>query len=204
MSITDRDSLKTSITDTLERSDMASYLDLMIQLAEGYLRTEPRLMVREAETTVTLTPSSGVVTLPTDFGGFREAWASTSPVADLQLVEPSVLRRDYPSTAASTPYVCSIVGSEMTIRPTTTSDISLIYYRKLAPLSASVTTNWLLGAFPHVYHLACLVQSEAFNVNDVRLATWGALLDTALARIKDADMLQRFGRVRSRVKGATP
>lgn len=204
MSITDFASLKTHITDTLDRTELAPYLDTLIQLGEGFLATEPRLMVREAEATATLTPSSGVVTLPTDFGGFREAWATTNPVAPLELVEPGVLRRDYPSTAASTPYVCSIVGTSMTIRPTTTADIELIYYRKLTALSDGNTTNWLLTAFPHVYLFASLAQAETFIQNDQRVGVWATMLDAALDRIKAADALQRFGRARTRVRGVTP
>jgi hypothetical protein len=204
MAITTYSELQTHIADTLARSDLTSFIPTLISLAEGYLRTEPRLMVREAETTATLTPTAGVVTLPTDFGGFREAWANTSPLSPLELVEPSVIRSDYPDTAAGTPYVCAIIGESLTVRPVTSSTIGLIYYRKVPALTDAATTNWLLDAFPHVYLMASLVQVEAFVKDDRRINTWNAMLEVALGRVKSADTVQRFGRVRGRVKGPTP
>lgn len=204
MAITSFSDLKTQMSNTLDRPNLEPYFDTLISLAESYLSTDPRLMVREAEVEVALTPASGVVTLPADFGGFREAWAKTSPVASLDLVPPDVIRNEFPSNTGSYPQVCSIVGSNMTIRPSTTADVGLIYYRKPAALSVSTTTNWLLDAFPHVYVMASLLQVEVFDKNDERLNVWGSLLDAALGRIKDADMLQRAGRTRSRVRGPTP
>jgi hypothetical protein len=204
MSITTYAELQTHIANTLDRSDLTAFVPTLISLAEGYLNTEPRLRVREAETTATLTPTAGVVSLPSDYGGFREAWANTNPLSPLDLVEPSVIRSDYPDTAASTPYVCTIIGSDMTVRPVTSSTIGLIYYRKAEGLSDANTSNWLLTAFPHVYVMASLVQVEAFNKHDQRISVWNAMLEAALNRIKVSDGAQRYGRVRTRVKGVVP
>jgi hypothetical protein len=202
--ITDYASLKSQISDQLERTDLAPYVDTLIQLAEGFLFTEPRLLVREAEAIETLSPTSSVYTLPTDFGGFREAYANTSPVQPLNLVESRELRTKYPYTSSGHPRVCSIIGSSLYVKPATTATVDLIYYRKATALSDANTTNWLLDAFPHVYLFASLAQAESFVKDDERVALWAAMMNTALDQIKKVDRIQRFGRATTRNPANAP
>lgn len=188
--------LTASVADWLARDDLTAFVPDFLVLAYAYLDTERRLRVREAEDTATLTLTAGVGTIPSDYAGFREAWANTSPQSPLELVTTDAAREAYSDSPAGIPYVCTIVGSSLTTFPTTTATVGLIYYRK--------ASAWLLAAHPHVMLYATLAQSAPFIRDDARLGVWNTMLEKALDDIKKSDEAQRYGRVRSRVKGPTP
>lgn len=197
--------LKTSIGTWLDRSDLAGMIPDFIALAETYLNTEPRLRVREAETTTTLVPTAGACALPDDYGGFREVWGDTSPTSEMGFATPDFVRLQYPtSTSSGFPAHFTIIGASLTAYPTSTANIKIIYYRKAAALSDSNTTNWLLTAFPTVYLYASLLQAKIFTRDDEESARWSGALDFALNQIKANDEGVRYARIASRVRGMTP
>lgn len=78
--------LQAQIANWLARDDLTSYIPDFIRLFE--CAAARKLKVRLQNTTTTLTPSSGVATLPTDFLGVRRLTWTGSPIQELSYVAP--------------------------------------------------------------------------------------------------------------------
>jgi hypothetical protein len=63
----------------------------------------------------------------------------------------------------------------------------LTYYAKLAKLSNSVTTNWLLTSSPDVYLYGSLLQAAPYLQDDARIQVWATLYERALNDLQTAD-----------------
>lgn len=204
MSIASYSDLVSAVGNWLDR-DLGDRVPDFIALAEGYLNTDARVRVREAELETTLTVAGdGRCTLPTDYAALREAWANTSPASEMELVTPSWARSEYVNSGSGYPKHFTIVGSKLTPYPSTTGTIGLIYYAKIPALTASATTNWLLSGFPHVYHAATLIQAAAFTNSDGEAVKWTNALELYLNQIKANDATTRFAAARTQVRGPTP
>jgi hypothetical protein len=202
MALSTYSDLQTSIANWLVRSDLNAYIPDLITLGEGFLRSEKRLLVREAETQVPLTGTDGVFTLPEDFAAFREVKHGT--YGSLSFITPDQASDRYPTNEGGVAQFFTIIGSSLTTYPATADSLTLTYYKKVPALSDANPTNWCLTAFPHVYLYASLIQAEAFIKNDPRIGVWTTMLEEALSRIKGADDFGRYSRVSARVKGPTP
>lgn len=177
--------LKASVANWLKRGDINPVIPDFIALAEGYLATENRLRIREAEATVTLTSDAeGVCDLPADFAAMRDVY----PESETSLVEG-----------------IQISGTAIQLDPVADGEnIVLVYYRRPTALSDSNTTNWLLALSPGVYLYATLIQSAPYLGNDDRIQTWGNLLEQALDQLRASDRVARYSRIAAYVSGPTP
>jgi hypothetical protein len=81
--------LTTALGNWLQRSDLAGLLPSFVQLFEACANR--RLRVRQQEASVQLTPSSGVVALPSDYLAWRRLTWTGNPRQELAYVEPSWL-----------------------------------------------------------------------------------------------------------------
>jgi hypothetical protein len=128
---------------------------------------------------------------------------ASSPKIELEYVEPSYLQWAYPSNNAGTPQVFTIEASSIYIRPTTSDNLTFLYYAKIPALSDSNTTNWLLTAHPDVYLFGSMVEAELFGVNDSRAPLWKARRDEIFDEIERLATKSRgIGAIR--VMGWTP
>src|SRR4051812_14899738 len=116
MSLATYADLQTQIGNWLARGDLTTYIPDFITLFEAAAMR--KLKVRPQETTTTLTPVSGVATLPTDYLGFRRVTWTGSPNHDLDYVTPNVWSALYPADGgASIPAVFTIEGSNLRVAP---------------------------------------------------------------------------------------
>jgi hypothetical protein len=76
--------------------------------------------------------------------------------------------------------------------PNDTYTTQMIYWRKVAALSDSNVTNWLLEDHPDIYVYGSLVHSAPYLKDDNRLAMWQALLDQAVAELDMATEEEQF------------
>jgi len=201
MSITTYSELQTAIENWLDHTLFTSRVPEFIALFEA--TANRRLQVRQMETSATLTPSSGSVSLPTDYLAWRRVtWTGSSRV-DLEYVQPSYLQSAYPTSPSDIPRVFTIEGSTLKVRPVDDTDLDFDYYAKVPVLSVSNTTNWLLTAHPDLYLFGSLVEAEMFGVNDERAPLWKARRDEIFAEIEQLSNRTR-GVGGIRVMGATP
>ena len=175
MSITTYATLQTAIGSWLGHSLFTTNIPDFIALFEAVANR--RLRTRWQETSASVTMSSGAGSLPADFLAQRRVTWPGSTKVELEYVEPSWLQAAYPTNATGTPQTYTIEGSTIYVRPSDDTSLTLLYYAKVAALSDSATTNWLLTAHPDIYLFGSLVEAEMFGVNDERMPLWKARRD---------------------------
>ena len=200
MSITTYDELKNAVASWLARDDLTTYIPDFITLFEaGACR---KLKVRLQETTTTLTPSSGVATIPSDFLGYRRVTWTGQPTHDLKYVATPVYS-EYIDAGAGIPTVFTIEGSNLRVAPSNDTALTFTYNQRLATVSG--TLNWLFTNHPDAYLFGSLVEANAFNKGKgfEAAALWKTRLDEIFRDIQMLDFNERQG-MTMRIMGNTP
>ena len=78
--------------------------------------------------------------------------------------------RRYGPTPEGTPTIFTIEGSTFKLRPTSTTAVEFLYYEKIDALSGTV--NWLYSTHPDIYLFGSLVEAQAFNYDEAKVAFW--------------------------------
>jgi hypothetical protein len=199
MALTTFAELKTSIADFLARDDLTAFIPDFITLFE--CTAVRRLRIRVTTTSATLTPSSGIATVPTDMLGFiRVTWTGT-PRVDLEYVHPSYFEELYPDRVSGTPGKYTVEGSSLKVGPLSDTGLDVVYYKRTAALSASL--NNIFTNHPDLYLFGSLVEAEAFNKDAEKAALWKLRRDEVFSEILAADFRER-GPMAIRVHGLTP
>jgi hypothetical protein len=192
MSITTYAELKTAIPVWfMDRSDLSSYADDFIDLAEAYFNKV--LRCRQMEATTSLTPSSNVCTLPSDYLEYKRVVEEASTRRALEYITEDAADLLYASRTSGLSNHFMIEGSSLTALPLSSNDIELTYYQALTPLSASATTNWLITAMPNLYLHGSLMQAAEFVNDDAMLARETALTSRYVDILNEADNRAKFG-----------
>jgi hypothetical protein len=192
--------LKTEIENYLNRSDLTSYLDTFIDLAET--RHARDLRLREMETVDTSTTTvSGTQSydLPTGYLEMRYVLLQTNPYTLLNYMAPPDFFRVYNAGEGSgSPIYYTIVGGKIYLgnQPDSADVLELGFFKKPTALSSSSTTNDILTNFPDLYLYAALAESEPFLMNDERLQIWATLYKEGVKTSNEAAQ-------RGRTSGAT-
>lgn len=165
--------LKTAITNWSKRSDLTSYLDDLIEIAEKRLFREVR--TRDMETALNLTIASGVATVPTDFVELKYAYVDGSPTRALQVKPARWIVDNYPVRSSDgKPFFIGVDGTTFIFGPFPDSGyvIKGTYFKRLTSLATSA--NALFVANPDLYLFSCLAELEPFLKNDKRIPVWEA------------------------------
>jgi hypothetical protein len=202
MSLQTYSDLTTAIGNWLQRSDLAALLPNFVQLFEACANR--RLRVRQQEATVALTPSNGVVALPSDYLAWRRLTWTGSPRQELAYVEPSWLQAAYPDLPSDIPRVFTIEGGNVATMPLDPSSIAieLVYFQQIPSLAAN-TTNWLMSQHPDLYLFGALTEAQAYTVNPDSTALWKARRDELFDEIEKLSNKSR-GAGAVRIMGPTP
>lgn len=183
MAISTYSELKTAIANWLDRDDLTTRIPEFIALAEA--RIARRLRVRGVEERATTAMVSGqeYYSLPSDFLEARNIQINTDPVKILEYMTPEVIDLRYSSQTIGVPKVYTIIGDELQIKPIpdTTDNIELTYFKKLAALSDSNTTNWLTSNAPDLLLYGSLLEAEAYLLNDKRVPIWKAAFEESMS-----------------------
>jgi hypothetical protein len=184
MSITNYAELQTKIGNYLHR-DLATIIPDFITLAEAKLNRRLRLRSMEQRTTGVV---AATVALPTRFAEIISLTVtnngSTYPVSYLP---SSRLQGESSDT-----FYYSIIGDNIYFEPVGSGlTYTLHYFQKFDALSSGV--NWLITNAPDIYLYASLLESAPYIKDDQRIATWGTLLDKAIADLERDDRWARYG-----------
>ena len=189
--------LKTSIADWLNRSDLTAVIPDYITLVEAELGRilKGRPMTTELgvvfDTTGRLTLPSDYVrcvslTLETDLYGWPVEFKPYQYVVEKQA-----------QLVVGPPRYCAVVGDKLVIAPTPDSDTqytgTLIYDATLTPLSDTATTNWVLANHPDAYLFGALYQAAPYLKNDERISVWEARYYKALDQIRELAQQSEYG-----------
>ena len=191
MSITTYAELKTAIADWTARSDLTSYLDDFIDLFEAHANRT--LRCRQMETVTSLTPTSNVCTLPSDYIEYKRVVEDASTRRALEYITEDAADLLYPNRTAGLACHFMIYGSSLMALPLSSNDIELTYYQAVPALSGSNTTNWLLTASPNAYLHGCLRYVAEFIKDNDMLAKETALSQSYLEMLNAADNRAKFG-----------
>ncbi len=183
--------LKASIAGFLNRIDLTAVIPDFIQLAEAQINR--RLRTRRMIGRSTATLAGEFIALPSDFGGPR-TMQITGPATQrvVPFVEPTqadVEREKYFAGTPGLPEFYTVVGEEFQFvpPPDTSYALQLTYWQRLAVLSVTNASNWVLQDHPDAYLYGALVQSAPYLKDDGRLTVWGTLFTQALDDIEDED-----------------
>jgi hypothetical protein len=115
---------------------------------------------------------------------------STNPQSPLSFLSIDALDAEMTKyTASGKPKFFGVVGGQLRIVPTpdATYTTELTYYAKLAKLSSSNTSNWLLTSSPDIYLYGSLLQAAPYLQDDARIQVWATLYERALNDLQTAD-----------------
>lgn len=199
MAITTYAELQTAIANWLARDDLTAYIPDFITLFEA--TAVRRLRIRVTTTSATLTPSSGIATVPTDMLGFIRVTWTGDVRQDLEYVHPPFFEALFPDRGSGTPSKYTVEGSSLKVGPLSDTALDVVYYERTAALSAGL--NNIFTNHPDLYLFGSLVEAEAFNKDAEKAALWKLRRDEVFEEIMMADFRER-GQMAMRAHGYTP
>jgi hypothetical protein len=189
MALTTYAELKTSIGDWLNRSDLTAVIPDFISLAEAQIERTLRARQMIVRANASFDAQYGAV--PSDFLEAKSLkLTSTNPQSPLSFLSIDALDAEMTKyTGSGKPKFFGVVGGQLRIVPTpdATYTTELTYYAKLAKLSNSNTSNWLLASSPDIYLYGALLQAAPYLQDDARIQTWATLYERALNDSQTAD-----------------
>lgn len=191
-----------SIADMAWRDDIGGRIADAITLFEDWCNNNLRVAQMETSATVTLTSNVGA--LPSNYLQWRRVRSNASPIRLLKYADPDWIAQNYPDTATEDASFFTIIGTNISTAPPSTPDILLDYYRTIPPLADNVSGNWLLTRSPSAYLYGSLKHLAILMDDDARAGTFDAMLKESLGALVSADVLARYGRAVARVPGITP
>lgn len=201
MAITNSGELEQAVQDWLDRTDISGYAADFIVLAQGFLNT--RLRTRQMVTTTTLSPTSGVFTLPSDYLSWRRVVEDASQRRPLEQISLEEAEELYPDLPSGRGIHFAIYGESLRVYPTITNDIELTYYAELTDFTGDSDTDWLLTDYPHIYLMAAKMFAFDF-VSDPKADREQARLQNEIDQLNGQDNLAEFAATALHINGCTP
>ena len=201
MAINTYGTLKTAVSNWLDRDDLSLRIPEFISLCEAIFNRT--LRIRPMETTITDNTPSGTKeeALPTGYLQMREIHLNTSPIVSLSYITPEIMYRIRAGSTNARPNSYSILGENILFGPTPDSAIeyTMTYYKALASLSDDDPTNWALLNAPDLYLYGTLLQAEPFLMNDDRVPLWERAFRQTIADLQEQDNKDRHSGSEMRV-----
>jgi len=188
--------LQAAIADTLNRDDLTAEIPTFIRLAESRIDRDIRHWRQERRASVTLDEQYNDI-LPTDFLQPIRLQVTDAPTSEVSLMSMSQMmqRREVASDVTGRPSNYCLTGGEIEVYPTpsATFEASLVYYGRIAALSGTNTTNWLLSEAPDVYLYGALVHTAPYLKDDARMQVWEAFFKLGIDTLNGTSDDAKFG-----------
>ena len=195
MAINSFSTLKTAVSDWVDRSDIAAAVETMIGLAEARIYRE--LRIQPMETALSSTIASGVIAVPSSYLELRYAYVDQAKAISLEVKTPDWIIGNYPTRSSeSIPKFIARDGSNFIFGPypDSTYTIKGSYYATLTALSTSNETNWFTTNAPDLLLYGTLVHSAPYIGHDERLSLWEGAYQQAKSLVREQDDAERFPR----------
>lgn len=187
--------LQTAMADFLNRDDLTSIIPTFIRLAESRIDRDLRHWRQEKRSTTTFSTQYSII--PTDYLRpirLQILDGSTSAVEPISTAQMLQLRGDtYDQTGRPTHYALTAGGIELYPTPDMSYNASLVYYGRIAALSTSNTTNWLLTEAPDAYLYGALVHSAPYLKDEAKTALWDGLYKAAMDNLNSTSEDAKYG-----------
>lgn len=194
-------SLKTSVAIRSGRDDIAPLLDDFISLAEEGINEA--LRVREMESTASLTSSTRFVTLPDGFLAFRRVRPKYNGSYYRDLI-PKSLQAIHPLDQSAIPSEYAISGASLELDRIPLGTLEVNFYKRVAALSATNTTNDILTNYPKVYIHGVLAEIYSYSEETKEEAKHRVSFQGAIADANKLGVEQMGATPVIRVEGVTP
>ena len=202
MAITNYTELQSTIADFLNRDDLTAVIPTFITLAEAEFNR--RLRHWRMENRASAEVDSQYSAIPADFLEPIRLHLETSNYRTLELMSQADMQsmRMRNSDTSGEPAYYALTQGEIELYPTpdATYNLEMNYYARIPALSVSNATNWLLTYFPDAYLYGALAHSAPYLGEDARMATWAALLQSAIDGIIRESEQAKFGGTGRRMK----
>ncbi len=203
--VTNYETLKAHIADTLNRLDLTSVIPNFIQQFESRAKDDFRL--RRLTNRGDFSVSTDLVRLPPDLYSL-EAWYHDGPVyfGPIEIVSPDqigLLKAKYGATGV--PQYAAIVAERARFAPVpdATYSTKMAYWQTLTPLSDSASTNWLLESRPDIYLYGTLIEAHNYLKDPEKEARDEARLQNLIEAHYLASVDNQFGGTMGR-RNVTP
>ena len=204
--ITNYATLQTEIANTLARDDLTAEIPQFVQFAENKLyRT---LNLRNEETALSVSISSGVAAVPTDFKAMKFAYYSSGGTTiRLPWVPLDQIYAEYPDRSSTgEPCLISREAANFVFGPVSQDGtLSGVYYAKQDPLRTT-DPSWYVTNAPEVLLYGSLLEAEPFIQRDERLPTWRSFYQEAVdtLRVENENAEVAKSRLSARLVGRAP
>ncbi len=192
--------LKTSIANWLNRSDLTSEIaDDFIKLTEADFNA--KLRIRQMEQIDTVTINAETVTVPTGFISVRSFYILSGNKYPLEYLTPSNLFETRGGSRTGRPRAYTIEADNETEQfrfgpsPDTSYTGYLSYYKAIAALSDSNTSNYILSTHPNIYLYGSLYHAANFlgGMDPDQKQNWLQMYIAALERCENNDKQDSYG-----------
>jgi len=196
MALNTYSTLKTSIANWLNRSDLTSEIsDDFIKLVEADINS--KLRIRKMVTQATITIDSETEALPTGFLQVRDFYIlSGSTKYPLRYMTPPQMDQVKGTSSTGIPQAYTILGDTFRFMPKPDSSYTsyINYYKTFDALSDSNTTNFILTNHPAIYLYGSLFHAANFlgGIIPQQVQTWQQMFGTALERLELNDREDQF------------
>ena len=196
MALTNYTTLKTSIANWLNRSDLSSEIaDDFIVLTEADFNSKLRVRKMIAQTSFTI--DSETESLPTDFLQVRDIYIlSGNTKYPLRYMTPPQMDQVKGTSVTGIPQAYTILGDTFRFMPKPDASYTgyINYYKKFDTLSDTNTTNFILTDHPAIYLYGSLFHAANFlgGVNPQQVQSWTQMYGTALERLELNDREDQF------------
>lgn len=200
MPLTNYSELKDSVSDWLNRDDLAAVVPDFIALAEADIGRSLRHWRQEKR--VSASADEAYEILPDDWLEMIELRHQGGDLLrQLGSVDMARFKADAGGPGKPVYYRLSAGQIEFFPEPDTSYPLEMSYYARIPALSDSVPTNWLLSEYPDVLLYGALMQAAPYLHDDQRLAVWAGLFKTAMDKLTGEGEAARFsGPLRMKVR----
>lgn len=183
-------SLVAAIVDRMNDAAMESQAPEFIQFAEAMFNR--RLTTLDMEGTATIA-ADATIPLPTDYKGSMSLRIDDD--RPLRQLSADDFQDKWSEASDGRPVNFTIVSGAIQLGPAPDAayTVTMTYLRRLAPLSATNASNWLLEAHPDLYLYASLIEAEMRGWNDERFPLLNGRVEGMIQEINLYDARRRRG-----------
>ena len=188
MALTNFTTLKASIANWLNRSDLTSEIaDDFIKLTEADFNS--KLRIRKMVTQTSFTIDAETEALPTGFLQVRDIYIlSGNTKFPLTYQTPSQMDSTVGTSTTGRPSSYTILGDTFRFSPKPDASYTAFinYYKSFDGLSDTNTTNYILTTHPAIYLYGSLFHAANFlgGINPQQVQTWQSMFATAMERLE--------------------
>ena len=205
MALTNYSTLKTSIANWLNRSDLTDEIaDDFIKLTEADFNSKLRVRKMVAQTSFTI--DSETEALPTGFLQVRDIYIlNGNTKVPLTYTTPSQMDSTVGTSTTGLPNSFTILGDTFRFspKPDATYTAYINYYKSFDALSDTTTTNYILTTHPAIYLYGSLFHAANFlgGINPQQVQTWQSMYATAMERLELNDREDEYNGAPLQVRG---